>query len=174
MARRSYSDVPNRVVRIFLEQVSTQYDQARGRQPFQALTDEIRAFFGFGLCAYCGDAGADREEHVVPINKDSAGLHSWGNVVPACNRCNKLKGQQPWVELMTRLAALGVPSEVLVERTARLEQFITTEKYAPDVARLQAVAARLYTLTDAQTRGLIDFSLLAAAAAISGLTPNEQ
>nr|BFE63329.1 hypothetical protein GCM10020063_078550 [Dactylosporangium thailandense] len=66
MALRSYSDVPNRVVRMFLEQAGRQYDQNRGFPLSGSMTPSLRARFG-DSCAYCGAAVKLVAEHVVPI-----------------------------------------------------------------------------------------------------------
>lgn len=47
-----------------------------------------------GRCAYCqkkvGESG--HIDHLIPINRDSAGLHMLGNLVLACKSCNSKKG----------------------------------------------------------------------------------
>lgn len=55
-------------------------------------------------CVYCGRTFEPREltvDHVEPRVKQ--GDHSTGNLVTACNACNRLKGGQPaWVFLRDR------------------------------------------------------------------------
>lgn len=43
-----------------------------------------------GKCVYCGISDRLEQDHVTPISK--GGLHTVGNVVPACKSCNSRKG----------------------------------------------------------------------------------
>ncbi len=47
-------------------------------------------------CLYCRkDFGANlsmEKDHILPMEKRSAGIHSWGNVLYACSKCNQGKG----------------------------------------------------------------------------------
>ena len=70
VALRSFSDVPSRIVRLFLQQAGRQYDINRGYPPFGSVKTSLKDRFG-GLCAYCGDAPASVAEHLVPINRTS-------------------------------------------------------------------------------------------------------
>jgi hypothetical protein len=85
------------------------------------MTDEMLDYFG-RACAYCGrQEWALVEEHVVPINRASVGLHAWGNLIPACKSCNVAKRNFTWSQHM---AALPLPAPVRVERTKRIVSFI--------------------------------------------------
>lgn len=42
-------------------------------------------------CAYCTDGPYDVLEHIIPLTFPSSGTTRW-NCVPACNKCNSLKG----------------------------------------------------------------------------------
>jgi hypothetical protein len=163
MAVRSFADVPNRTVRLFLERVGKQYDLNRGHHPpYTDLTPELIDRFG-GRCAYCGEpppSNGLREEHLVPINRESCGLHAWGNVVPACNECNKVKRHHPWQD-HPRLDA---------GRRAAIEAFIAEYGYNPNVTELRAVLANLYDLVDEQTRALVQFAIVASQPYIDGLS----
>jgi hypothetical protein len=166
MARRSKSDVPNRVVRIFLEHAGEQYDLNRGFKPYSKLTKEVLTYFG-DACAYCGaQAGPLVEEHVVPINRESVGLHAWGNVVPACRPCNAAKRSFPWQD---HVAALPLSNGARAERTDAIATFVVEHRYEPDVEQLRLIVAKLYDFSDQQTRGLIEFGLLASAGVLQGL-----
>jgi 5-methylcytosine-specific restriction endonuclease McrA len=44
------------------------------------------------LCQYCGSRHRLTLDHVVPRSK--GGLHTWDNVVTACERCNGTKGDR--------------------------------------------------------------------------------
>ena len=54
-----------------------------------------------GICHYCGkEVGADNltMDHVVPVSR--GGRSTKGNVVPACDACNKTKTYRPPAELV--------------------------------------------------------------------------
>lgn len=53
-----------------------------------------------GRCVYCGAAAASID-HVVP--KSRGGQHVWDNVVSACHRCNRVKGDRHLHEIGWRL-----------------------------------------------------------------------
>jgi ADP-ribose pyrophosphatase YjhB (NUDIX family) len=53
MPLRSFADVPNRIVRLFLQEAGRQYDRNRGYTPFGRMPASLIARFG-GNCAYCG------------------------------------------------------------------------------------------------------------------------
>src|SRR4051794_31692558 len=96
MPLRSYADVPNRIVRLFLQEAGRQYDVNRGHPAFGSMTLGLRARFG-DRCPYCGTSPAPLvEEPFVPMTRAAVGLHAWGNVVPACKACNDAKGGPPW------------------------------------------------------------------------------
>lgn len=53
-----------------------------------------------GHCAYCGKEAKLTLDHVIPLSR--GGKHSIANVVPACEHCNKSKGNktlEEWVGL---------------------------------------------------------------------------
>jgi hypothetical protein len=165
MARRSYSDVPNRIVRLFLQEAGRQYDENRGLVPYSSMTDELKQRFG-NACAYCGAQSPTElvEEHLVPINRASAGLHSWGNVVPACKECNNQKRDHPWEQ----------HPELNEERREAIRTYISEFRYAPDVAELLVVLNKLYDLADRQTRALVEFGLVASRPYIAALHTAER
>lgn len=43
-------------------------------------------------CQYCGSTKRLTLDHVIPRSK--GGLHTWDNVVAACERCNSVKGDR--------------------------------------------------------------------------------
>ena len=112
-----------------------------------------------GVCAYCGIATSLVAEHLVPMNRAAVGLHAWGNIVPACKPCNDIKAGHPWAE-----------HEMLDQaRRDAINAYITEYGYAPDVAELKVVLAKLYELTDRQTRALVEFGLVASRPYIAGM-----
>src|SRR4051812_45339885 len=107
MSIRSYSDIPNRYANLVLQEAGDIYDHARGLPALRKLqmrrgtspaavayNQNVQTLLDFfeGACAYCGAPRA-AEDHLVPRNTESAGLHAWGNVVPACKRCNDTKSK---------------------------------------------------------------------------------
>jgi hypothetical protein len=150
--------VPNRVVRLFLQEAGRQYDVNRGYSPFRRLTASLIERFG-GKCAYCGLPESLVEEHLVPINRKDVGLHAWGNIVPACKSCNDIKGGNAW----------AIHPKLDDERRHAIIDYIAEYQYAPDVTELKVVLEKLYDLADRQTRALVDFGLVASRPYIAGL-----
>lgn len=120
------------------------------------MTPELLAQFD-NACAYC-KAPPEVEDHLVPRNRTSGGLHSWGNVVPSCRRCNGLKRGRLWEQ---HLASLGLSPEHADAARERISDYVTRYRYAPDMRMILPVLAGLYTLADQQTRGLVKFALAA-------------
>lgn len=159
MAIRSFADVPNRIVRLFLQEAGRQYDVNRGYPKFGKMTQALLDRFD-GRCAYCGTPPPPVlvAEHLVPMNRESVGLHAWGNVVPACKTCNDIKKGNPW----------HVHPQLDVHRREVIASYIAEYGYAPDVAELIVVLGKLYDLADKQTRALVDFALVASQPYIAG------
>ena len=160
MPLRSFADVPNRIVRLFLQEAGRQYDSNRGLPKFGSMTPALIERFG-GSCAYCGEPPPPKlvEEHLVPINRTAVGLHAWGNVVPACKGCNDIKRDLSW----------SSHPRLDDTRRQRISGYIAEYDYDPDVSELRAVLERLYSLADSQTRALVDFGLVASRPYIAGL-----
>lgn len=160
MPLRSFADVPNRIVRLFLQEAGRQYDSNRGYPKFGSMTPALIERFD-GRCAYCGEPPPPKlvEEHLVPINRASVGLHAWGNVVPACKICNDIKRHLPWAD----------HPQLDDARHAAITKYIVDYAYDPDVRELQTVLERLYRLADSQTRALVDFGLVASRPYLAGL-----
>jgi len=64
----------------------------RGKKIRAALLEEFE-----NRCAYCEKKLKDdfHVDHMVPMNRDSLGLHMYGNLVPACKKCNADKKALP-------------------------------------------------------------------------------
>jgi len=140
---RSKSDISNSAIRIFLQDVGKFYDKARGLEPFGpkvAQKDELLEFFNH-KCCFCG-TGIDRkslsQDHLIPMNKTSLGLHAWGNVVPCCSSCNNEKQQKPWKEFLSAKAG----QEAAVREQLILD-FVKSKNYDPSL-NLHAFADNLY------------------------------
>lgn len=158
MPLRSFADVPNRIVRLFLQEAGRQYDANRGLRPFGSMPKTLIDRFD-GACAYCGEVGPLVEEHLVPMNRAAIGLHAWGNIVPSCKRCNDLKAARAW----------EVHPMLDPHRRTAISDYITESGYAPDVSELRVVLSKLYELADRQTRALVEFGLVASRPYIAGL-----
>ena len=140
---RSKSDISNSAIRIFLQDVGKFYDQERGYVPFGPKVgqkDELLSFFNHECC-FCGssiDRKSLSQDHLIPMNKSSLGLHAWGNVVPCCTVCNNEKQQRPWLEFIVKKA--GALSDARIER---INQFVASKRYDPSL-NLHEYADNLY------------------------------
>ena len=166
MSQRSYSDVPNRIVNLFLQEAGAQYDRARGLQPYRSMTPEVLLWFD-GVCAYCA-APWEVEEHLVPRNRRAGGLHSWGNVVPACRPCNRAKMARSWSEHLAAVAGVAQ-----AERQGRIRDFIQHHRYAPNTSALIPLLEDLYATADRQARDLVTQTLHLAAEAVGALLTSD-
>jgi len=63
-----------------------------------------------GTCAYRGEVGSLEVDHRIPLSR--GGTNSIDNVLPACSRCNREKGQLTEAEFRARLAASAGPSPI--------------------------------------------------------------
>jgi NMD protein affecting ribosome stability and mRNA decay len=141
---RSKSDISNHAIRIFLQDVGKFYDEERGLTKFipnKKQKEELLSFFK-NECCFCGKLLKVEtlcQDHLIALNKKSLGLHAWGNVVPCCYDCNKVKHHKDWLEF---LKASNTP-ENFDKRKNRINEFITNYKYNPRL-NLQEIAANLY------------------------------
>jgi len=140
---RSKSDISNSAIRIFLQDVGRFYDEARGFEPFGpkvAQKDELLFSFNYECC-FCGvsiDRKSLSQDHLIPMNKSSLGLHAWGNIVPCCKDCNNEKQQKPWKEFMVSKAG-----EYANARIKIIEDFVESKNYDPSL-NLHEYADNLY------------------------------
>jgi HNH endonuclease len=93
---RAKSDVANKLVSMFLHEVSRKACLAGGMSVTDPrYAESVLTAFGRG-CLYCGaELERDRTsvEHLNGMNRVSVGLHVPGNVAMACKRCNNEKRQ---------------------------------------------------------------------------------
>jgi len=62
-----------------------------------------------GACAYCGErSDVLHADHVIPLSV--GGPNDYGNVLPACARCNLAKGTLRLDEFLRKRNELGIPS----------------------------------------------------------------
>ncbi len=75
-------------------------------------------------CQYCGSSKHLTLDHVIPRSK--GGLHTWDNVVTACEKCNSRKGDRTLFEtgmqLHTKPKAPVHPAISFAEQFWRFEQ----------------------------------------------------
>ncbi|MBM4557992.1 hypothetical protein GS466_23695 [Rhodococcus hoagii] len=67
-----------------------------------------------GCCFYCGSSGRMSMDHVVPLFR--GGVHSIGNIVPACTACNSSKRTRTIMEWRLRMESVAPPSSVFPNR----------------------------------------------------------
>lgn len=94
VTRRAKSDVANKLVSMFLHELSRRITQ---RWPIQVDGEEyeqlVRKLFN-NQCPYCSRDLANAQsvkEHLDGMNRYRAGLHVPGNVLMACRQCNSEK-----------------------------------------------------------------------------------
>lgn len=130
----------------FLELLGPKYDSmALGLAPKEltkkAVQQRLLDEFDY-KCVYCGaslNLKTISIDHVVPMNKNSMGLHMLGNLAAACSTCN---GQKLGNSLEVFLA-----SHKPAERSRIMALLETRRKKlgaTVDVAKLQLVAEALY------------------------------
>ncbi len=141
---RGRADIANTAIRIFLQQMGAAYDGQRGLEVYDSKKHfvEVRAFFD-ERCCYCGDTlleGQIAQDHLVPMNKTSLGLHAWGNIVPTCAVCNAKKQGNAWTSYLFQRAGADAH-----ERNRRITDFVAHHDYAPDLAKLRDVVEGLYS-----------------------------
>lgn len=92
--RRAKSDVANKLVSMFLHELSRLMSRD---WPIRVESEEyaqiVREHFG-NLCPYCSRDLASAQcviEHPDGMNRERAGLHLPGNVLVACRKCNSEK-----------------------------------------------------------------------------------
>jgi len=107
--RRAKSDVANKLVSMFLHELSRRVSQSwPTRIEGDAYAEAVRRCFG-NRCPYCLCELAPAQcviEHLDGMNRYRAGLHVTGNVLVACKRCNSEKRRDDSLREL-RLAGSG-------------------------------------------------------------------
>lgn len=92
--RRAKSDVANKLVSMFLHELSRRISQrSRLRVDSEEYGEIVRRYFD-NRCPYCGlplENTGCVVEHLDGMNRYRVGLHIPGNVLVACRRCNSEK-----------------------------------------------------------------------------------
>ncbi len=106
---RAKSDVANKLVSMFLHEVSRKISSSFGLNVADSrYADAVFSKFGVHCC-YCGRVlENDRAavEHLEGMNRFRAGLHIPGNVVVSCKKCNNEKRRDDQLRELT-LATSG-------------------------------------------------------------------
>lgn len=84
----THSPSANSVVRSMLKYWGTQHETYKLKTKTE-YKNEIALFFN-NQCAYCFDSFVVWD-HVIPMSRESCGLHVWANLVPCCRACNSKK-----------------------------------------------------------------------------------
>lgn len=143
MGSKGKSDISNFAIRAFLQKVGEAYDTARKFEPFKPTTrqwKEVLSFFG-NKCCYCNARlmpNDTTKDHLIPLNKESLGLHAWGNVVPCCGNCNRQKHSQNWNSFLKMRSGT-----TYTQRKKVIQAFQRKYRYDPDL-NIQTIAANLY------------------------------
>lgn len=107
--RRAKSDVANKLVSMFLHELSRRIGE---KWPIKVAGEDyeelVRKLFN-NRCPYCSRDLADAStviEHLDGLNRLRAGLHLPGNVLVACKRCNSEKRRDDSLKVLS-LATTG-------------------------------------------------------------------
>lgn len=142
---KTKSDISNSAIRIFLLKVGQFYDQQRGFKPFQKSVKtktELLQFFD-NKCCYCLDPLnilTVSLDHLIPINKNSLGLHAWGNIVPCCNSCNNKKQSTQWKDFVKKKL---LDEKLQSKQIKLLNSFVKSKNYNPNL-NISEFANNLY------------------------------
>jgi hypothetical protein len=129
--------------------------------PRTGATDARRTTTVDGACAYCGDRRLD-EDHLIPRNRASGGLHAWGNAVPSCKSCNSAKSSKLCTAHLAQLQATGaIDADEMALRATAIRAMVEHFDYKPQVNELLPVIEDLYRHADVQARSLIRFAVAA-------------
>jgi len=107
--RRAKSDVANKLISMFLHELSRRISRAwsikvSGQEYEKLVRDRFQ-----NRCPYCSREltnGTSVTEHLDGMNRYRAGLHVPGNVLVACRKCNSEKRRDDSLELLA-LAKFG-------------------------------------------------------------------
>ncbi|PPS43534.1 HNH endonuclease [Chroococcidiopsis sp. TS-821] len=80
-------------------------------------------------CQYCGSHKHLTLDHVIPVSR--GGLHTWDNVVTACERCNQRKSDRTPIEASMPLHTK--PKAPMHPTVAFAEQFWRSEPFPPEI-----------------------------------------
>jgi hypothetical protein len=164
------SKVGNPASRLFLTKIGKEYDKKRTYKVFDTRRDSptILRFFN-DECVYCGTTlcltknapNKMVKDHLIPINMTTYGLHSWGNIVPACNTCNSDRREEDWQVFLAR--TVGSLKMYLV-REAKINSYVCFYNYTPNTALIQLEVQSIQS----QTKAFVDNLCTSRVNAIKG------
>jgi hypothetical protein len=148
MGSKGKSDISNFAIRAFLQKVGEAYDTARKFEPFKPTIIQWKEtlFFFENKCCYCNailKPNDTTKDHLIPLNKESLGLHAWGNVVPCCGYCNRQKHSQNWNSFLR----IRSNTTTYNGRKKKIRAFQRKYHYDPNLQQhtnLRTIAANLY------------------------------
>jgi hypothetical protein len=127
--RRAKSDVANKLISMFLYELSRKISQGWAiRVDSEQYEILVRTRFN-NLCPYCSRDLRDRAsviEHLDGMNRYRAGLHVPGNVLVACRECNSEKRRDDSCKILS-LARTGWESFLSHDGTRCTEPCLTCE-----------------------------------------------
>ncbi len=141
---RGKSDISNMAIRIFLQNVGEFYDKSRNLdvfKPSNSQKEKLLKFFSY-KCCFCDvkiTVNNMHQDHLIPMNKTSLGLHAWGNVVPCCRECNKNKHHKNWLDYLKFISS----GNELTNRKRKIQMFVKKYNYKPSL-NLKEIANNLY------------------------------
>ena len=102
--RRAKSDVANKLVSMFLHELSRKVSQSWEIRIGSAKYEEVVRQWFQNRCPYCARDLTVNDaviEHLDGMNRLRAGLHVPGNVLVACKRCNSEKRRDDSVRILS-------------------------------------------------------------------------
>jgi hypothetical protein len=162
------ADISNFAVRVLLQRVGAHYDEVRGFAPYRkaAHFQTIREFFD-DRCCFCGvdlESTSPNQDHLIPLNRQHLGLEAWGNIVPACAKCNGRKQGKDWRDFLGEVAA-----EDFKHRAERIRAFQREYRYEPKNEDIRELAESLYDEAGAIVMALIEIKIHRAEHVIDGV-----
>lgn len=93
----NYGDLSNTGVRVFLFHAGVKYDEELGNPVLKSRKGvdahkKIALLFQSNSCFYCNKKFSDNlkpeRDHIIPMKKETGGMHCWGNILYCCRSCN--------------------------------------------------------------------------------------
>ncbi|WP_108425491.1 HNH endonuclease [Flagellimonas amoyensis] len=147
------SDSANTAIRAFLTKVGEYYwgksfntGSGNSKKIFEQIKSEV---FG-SKCAYCGvQSNKLQIEHLIMFNRAQYGLHHPGNIVPACQSCNKRRRDDSsnylnWEEHLEQICRENDDLNSFFERKKRIQTHMQKGKFRyPELNEAEQHAIRV-------------------------------
>jgi hypothetical protein len=132
---RAKSDVANKLVSMFLHEVSRKVTAKIGfNVADEKYVHAVETEFG-GHCCYCGrllESDRAAVEHPDGMNRFRAGLHIPGNVIVSCKKCNNEKRRDDQLHELT----LALKQASRGRQRGQWDNFLNLDTLAATVCRL--------------------------------------